>query len=122
MRARLAAALLLAAGGCATDPAAAPVPALRSAADATDQAMLEAAAARLAGASSVDLAASAFVEEAELLVEPRPLRTLEGVADGRTLAPPVRLRLEQDSQGCRLLDVASGATVRLPGLDCVPAP
>jgi hypothetical protein len=109
-------------GACATGPASEPVPALRTGDDAAGRARLEAAAARLAGATRLTLAPTAFVDTAEVVVERAGLRSLEGVADGRTRTPPLRLRLERDADGCRLRDVASGAVERLPGIDCAPAP
>lgn len=118
---------------CASGMQDAPVPALREAPSADEgadegadtgadeTAELEAAAATLVGTTSLMLASTAFFSEPELSVERRPLRGLDGPADGRTRTPPVRLRLERDAEGCLLRRLDSGAFLRLAGVRCVPA-
>lgn len=121
---RLLPVLLVAA--CVGAPQAAPVPALRGAITEAGTAELAAAAARLVGAPSMSLAPNAFVEVPEISVEPRPARSLDGLADGRRRTPPVRLRLERDADGCLLRRVDTGASERLQLVRCTalssPAP
>lgn len=113
--------VLLATGGCAArpDPGAA-APALRTDPTAAGLAELEAVAARLVGATGVDLAADAFTVEAEVVVERRRPRSLSGREDGLDRSAPARLRLERVGATCRLLHAGTGETVALTEVACGP--
>lgn len=106
---------------CANGPQAAPVAALLVAPTRDDHAGIEAAAAALVGTSSMTLAESAFVLDPEVGIEPRPVRSLDGLADGRRRTPALILRLERDGDGCLLRRLDTDASLRLAGVRCVAA-
>lgn len=115
--------LLLTTGGCAArTELSGPVPALRAAPTAAGLAELEAAAARLVGATRLDLAADAFTTEAEVAVERRRPRSLSGREDGLDRSAPARLRLERVGSTCRLLHVGTDEAVVLTAVACRPLP
>ncbi|MEE4298196.1 MAG: hypothetical protein V2J24_02040 [Pseudomonadales bacterium] len=114
--------VLLATGGCAARPDGAAAPALRTEPTAAGLAELEAAAARLVGATRVDLAADVFTVDAEVAVERRRPRSLSGGEDGLDRSAPARLRLERLGATCRLLHAGTGEVVALTAVACGPVP
>ena len=104
-------------GGCA---ATAPDgPALRIDDDVRGHAELEAAAARLAGATEMRLARDAFRARSELSVSRRDGRTLDGLDDGRIRTRPIALRLERADGDCVLRRLDGGETIPLDFVRCV---
>ena len=95
-------------------------PALRVDEDAAGQAELEAAAARLVGATRMLLARDAFRTEPQISVARQDASSLDELDDGRVRLPPVAVRLYRIGDRCALRRVDDGAAVELEFVRCAP--
>lgn len=98
------------------------VPALLVSTDPSTHAILERAVSQALNGASVNLADDALTRQSNLVVERRPLRSLQepGGLQGRKLEKPEKFRLMTDGTDCWLLKLSDGSRWPLPGPRCIP--
>ncbi|MFD1581889.1 hypothetical protein [Microbulbifer halophilus] len=98
------------------------VPALLVSPDPSVHAVLERTVSQALNGASANLADDALTRQSNLIVERRPLRSLQepGGLHGRKLEKPEKFRLMTDGAECWLLKSSDGSRWPLPGVRCVP--